>query len=122
MNVEQIPIVDITELESLKKPEIIAVFDETQRKLIKYCLDLKADYNKKLKELQDEYRLHPENVPQQDNLNEWKWKKPGRPSLSEDVVRRVRELRAQGLSVRAIGDRIGISRSSVSNIINRENE
>ena len=111
MNLEEIPVVDVTELSGLSKNEIIDLFDETQRKLIRFCMDLKKDYDRKIRDMQE----NPDLIPVPDVV--YPWKKPGRPELSDNVKKRVRELRAQGLSIRAIADRIGISRGAVHKIV-----
>ena len=111
MNLEEIPVVDVTELNGLSKSEIIDLFDETQRKLIKFCMDLKKDYDRQIKDMQK----NPDLIPVPDVV--YPWKKPGRPELSNSVKARVMELRSQGLSIRAIADRIGISRGAVHKIV-----
>ena len=131
--------IDKTDLRKMKKAEIIEEYDRNQLVWRRFCVSVAQelspskdpDYQEMkmvLDKIQDVLmvRLSKQEKEIQElraDLEERrKWQKPGRPSLDPEVVKRIRELKAEGLSIRAIVNElkeegIQVSKGSVWNTI-----
>jgi DNA-directed RNA polymerase specialized sigma24 family protein len=115
MKLENLPYVDTTELTGMKKAEIIELFDSTQQEWMKFFFALKKDYESKLEELRDNPAVAAAALVEAEQRREQMTPvKMGRPGLSEDVKESFRKLRNDGLSVREIARKTGVSVGAVS--------
>ena len=143
--------VEIPEIRKMKKAEIVDLFDKTQTKWIAFLMRQMKEYDQKINELRESVLSHPEHaalkkdyerlVVQKDEITRQRdsalkkvdelkeqlkqqsqWKKPGRRSLDPYIADRIRELKAEGLSIRKIvealkNEGLKASKGSVWNVI-----
>ena len=72
----------------------------------------------KMEKLQNRY-TKPEPQPEPEPVPQFKTRR-GRPALTDDVKTEIRELYANGQTVRAIRDKIGVSLGVISKVLNEQ--
>lgn len=120
MRIEDLPLLSVTDLKRLKKTEILDYIEEYNQDLQKFFLAMKKEFGDRIRELEHNPDLALSAL-MEDYRKQMEKPKPvkmGRPELSDDVKRKVIELRENGLSFREIAAKVKISVGSVSKILN----
>lgn len=119
MRIKDVPLLDITELEKLTKAEILNEIEQNRQAVLKFFFAMKKESDNRVRELENnpELALSALMDDYRKQMDQPKPVKMGRPGLNDDVIQRIRALRAQGLSVRAIADKVGVSVGSVHKIV-----